>query len=276
MDALESTLLTSNHSNGGHSVKKSSVPPTLNFSWAMATAICFWFLFIHTPFYLMAKDNSFEPLTYVHLFGAYSIYLTCVHNTLLTPSALNGAARPLHIWIGRAGLILGVFGFISGFTLVWFIYGPEGVGWGFAIGITYGGFAQMQLQFAGYRAIQQYKRVKTQIESLQYTSQGELYSLQDEQDKHLSSHILCMINLFVLACGIPALIRVVEVIGFVWLPLLIAVLYFLSYSIAKPIMRKLYTKRAERNECSSVESELVPYTFANFFLGSTKASTLRA
>ena len=63
-----------------------------------------------------------NPLVYPHLIGAYSIYLVCVHNTLLTPSTFKGAARLFHIWIGRIGLVLGVIGFITGAILVWFIY----------------------------------------------------------------------------------------------------------------------------------------------------------
>lgn len=42
----------------------------------------------------------------------HSVYLVCVHNTLLTPSTFKGAARPFHIWIGRVGLLLGVLGFV--------------------------------------------------------------------------------------------------------------------------------------------------------------------
>ena len=38
----------------------------------------------------------------------------------------------------------------------------------------------------------------------------ELIKLEDEQDEQLQMHIASMINLFVLACGIPGLIRLVK------------------------------------------------------------------
>ena len=241
--------------------EKWKVPPTLNISWVLATSICIWFLFIHAPPYLLAKDYI-QPLLYVHLFGAYSVYLACVHNTLLTPSTFGGAARPFHIWIGRAGLVLGVFGFITGFILTWFIYDASN-DLGFSIGITYGGVAQMHVQIMGYRAIRRYQDFKSQIEAGEYENQDELIALEDEQDTQLSIHIVAMINLFALACGIPALIRVGAAIGNAYLPLLFVGAYGISYLMAKPIMNKLKASRAAaRGEgLTSEESELNQNSF---------------
>lgn len=252
--------------------KGCTVPPTFNASWVVATVLCVWFLFIHAPFVLIAKAQI-EPLLCVHLFGAYSVYLTCVHNTLLTPSTFDGAARQFHIWIGRAGLSLGVVGFITGFILTWVILDASS-NLGFSIGITYGGLAQMQVQYTGYRAITRFQKIKAQIEASEYNTQQELDTLQEQQDNHLSDHILCMINLFVLACGIPALIRVVDAIGYGWLPILLVSLYFLSYYMAKPFVEKMKKKREEERNRSLVDegTELNKYSFPIYLKESVKAS----
>ena len=129
------------------STSRCNVPPSMTISWVISTGFCFWFLWIHAPVVLSAKDYI-EPLLYFHLVGAYSIYMACAHNTLLTPSSLGGAARPFHVWIGRIGLLLGVMGFLTGAILTWFIMDYT-QSWGFSIGITYGGLEQMRAQITG-------------------------------------------------------------------------------------------------------------------------------
>mmetsp|Transcript_21123 Transcript_21123/g.38218 ORF Transcript_21123/g.38218 Transcript_21123/m.38218 type:complete len:237 (+) Transcript_21123:40-750(+) len=225
---------------------KVSVSPAFNTSWVVATCLCVWFLCIHAPVALAAK-HYIQPLLYLHLVGAYSIYIACVHNTIMTPSALDGAARPFHIWIGRSGLVLGVIGFITGFVLVWFIYDfTQNLGW--SIGITSGGIAQMQLEFMGYRAIRRFQKIKAQIGACKYTNEEELIALQDEQDAQLKIHVQSMINLFVLACGIPALMRICEAISYTYLPILLIIVYCLSYLMARTFLEKIKAKRfSERN-----------------------------
>ena len=130
-------------------------------------------------------------------------------DTLLTPTTFKGAARLFHIWIGRIGLVLGIMGFITGAILVWFIY-DHTENWGFSIGITFGGIQQMVAQYRGYKAIQSFQNIKLRISSGEYNSEEKLIALQDEKDKQLSLHIENMVVLFIMACGIPALIRISE------------------------------------------------------------------
>ena len=96
-------------------------------------------------------------------------------------------------------------GFYTGIVLTWFILEPA-QNLGSSIGITCGGVAQTISQFLGYFA-----------KAGEFKSQRELLSLEDEQDKYLTIHIISMINLFVFACGIPALMRLGEVIGYIFL-----------------------------------------------------------
>jgi len=240
------------------SSSRCNVPPNLNISWVISTGLCFWFLWIHAPVVLSAKDYI-EPLLYIHLVGAYSIYMACAHNTLLTPSSLGGAARPFHVWIGRGGLLLGVIGFLTGAVLTWFIYDYT-QSWGFSIGITYGGLEQMRAQFSGYRAIRRFQKVKAQIDACEYVDNEELCALQDEQDEHLGNHVEYMINLFLLACGIPAMIRIVEPIGFIYLPIFIIIAFCLRSLMIRSFLQKIKAKRdSERNGVGVGETNY--YTF---------------
>ena len=223
------------------------VPPTLNASWVLSTVLCFWFLFIHSPIVLFRKD-SIEPLLYVHLVGAYSIYLVCVHNTLLTPSTFGGLARPFHIWGGRIGLVLGTIGFFSGCVLTWIVLDPQD-DMGFSIGITIGGISQILCQVFGYRSIRLFQEVRAKIKAKEYKNSEELLILEDEQDKHLCVHVIFMVNLFVQACGVPAAIRLGGMMGVIATVLLILLLICLSYFMAQPILKKIKAKRAnERSE----------------------------
>lgn len=208
-------------------------------TWVISTTLCIWFLFHHAPAHLSHKA-TIHPLVYPHLIGAYSIYLVCVHNTLLTPSTFKGAARLFHIWIGRIGLVLGIMGFITGAILVWFIYDYT-ENWGFSIGITFGGCQQMVAQYRGYKAIRSYQNIKVQISSGEYNKE-ELIALQDEQDKHLSLHIENMVALFVMACGIPALIRISEAYD-IHILILIGIANILNIAMSKPLLNGIKTRR---------------------------------
>ena len=225
-------------------------------SWIAATALCIWFLFIHAPTFLSAKDYI-QPLLYFHLIGAFSIYLVCVHNTMLTPSALNGAAKPFHIWLGRVGLILGVVGFATGFVLVWFdpLYDYSS-NWGFSVGITFGGFAQMRQEILGWKSIKKFQMIKAQIRAGEYRDREELVLLTDEQDTQLTVHIQSMIGLFVLACGIPALLRVCDMIGYGYLPIFLIIVRVLAYSMARPVLKRIEDKRtSEKNHANSEKTQ---------------------
>ena len=152
--------------------------------------------------------------------------------------------------------MLGVIGFVTGFVLVWFIYDYK-QNLGFSIGITYGGICQMQLEFAGYKSIRCYKNIKAQIRAGEYKKREELMLLQDKRDEQLTIHIQSMINLFVLACGIPALIRICDAFGYIYLPLLLLVAYGLSYCMARPYLKRIKDKRtSERNNANDSTSLL--------------------
>ena len=227
------------------------VPATLNIYWVLGTCLCVWFLWIHAPIVLLAKDYI-PPLLYVHLFGVYAVYMACVHNTLLTPSTFGGAARPFHIVVGRFGLILGVVGFVSGFILTWLT--KESYPLGFSIGITSGGIGQMMAQYTGYKAIRKFKEIKAQLEasSQEDIDQDERFRLEDEQDKQLIIHISQMFILFFLACGIPALMRMADSLGTLSLVLFIILFCFLAFSVSKVFEDKILSKRrAERDQVRS-------------------------
>jgi hypothetical protein len=172
--------------------------PTSNTPWVISAALCIWFLYF-TP-----------SVLWVNLFSVvYSIYLVCARNTLFTTSTLNGhkAVRTHHIWAGRRfGVVLGVVGFITGFVLTWYLMDPT-KNLGFSIGITYGVIAQIQSQIMQYRSARRFQRIKAQMKAKEYQ---ELSILQDEQeDERLRIRVVAMINLFVLACGIPGLMRLI-------------------------------------------------------------------
>ena len=87
---------------------KTTLPPTFNIPWVIATSLCVWFLFIHAPIAISSADFFKPRLFWIHMVGVSSIYLVCAHNTLLTPSTLGGRSKPFHVWAGRIGLLLGV------------------------------------------------------------------------------------------------------------------------------------------------------------------------
>mmetsp|Transcript_39597 Transcript_39597/g.67443 ORF Transcript_39597/g.67443 Transcript_39597/m.67443 type:complete len:239 (-) Transcript_39597:598-1314(-) len=234
---------------------KEAFSPAFVVAWVAATCLCVWFLFIHAPLVLVAKDNI-QPLLYIHLFGAYSVYIACVHNTLLTPSTLNGAARPFHIWVGRIGMFLGVVGFFSGFVLVWFIYDYT-QNLGFSIGITFGGFSQIYTQIVGYKAIKRSQEIKAKIGAHEYKNEEELFALQDEQDAQLNDHIQSMIGLFVLACGIPALMRICDIVSYNYLPIFIGLAYSLSYVMSYPFAKRIRANRLSERGAATKETSLL-------------------
>lgn len=228
---------------------KADSHPVFIASWAVATSICFWFLWIHAPAFLAAKDYI-RPLLYVHLIGAYSVYLVCVHNTILTPSKFDGAARPFHVWFGRLGLVLGVVGFLTGFVLVW-IVSDYAENLGFSIGVTFGGFAQMYAEVAGYIAIKRFQTIKARIAEAEgglYENDDddevELSALRNDRDEQLTIHVRSMVNLFALACGIPAMMRICDSIGYNYLPILLGIAFGLSYFMARPLVKKITSRRS--------------------------------
>lgn len=238
------------------------IPKTMNIWWLLSALLCVWFLWIHTPPFLMQKEKEQlyvkleKPVLYIHLLCVYSIYSVCVHNTLFTPSTTtflykNGESKPLHIWFGRIGFLLGYIGFISGCYLTWII-----LDWrddiGFSIGITIGGFSQMWAQMNGHLEIRKYQQIKNLItkanNNVVVLSDEDLLVLEKKKDTHLENHILNMIGLFVLACGIPAMIRLGTVLGNNYLPFLILGQYYAGYKMAEPFVKKIKDSRYRRME----------------------------
>lgn len=247
------------------------MPPTFNIPWVIATSLCVWFLFIHAPIAISSADFFKPRLFWIHMVGVSSIYLVCAHNTLLTPSTFGGRSKPFHVWAGRIGLLLGVVGFYSGFVLTWFAMDWR-TNMGFSIGITCGGICQMHAQFVGYFAIKKYQAIKAQVlaattssnssttaSTTTTMSQDELWKLQDEQDQQLEIHVTSMVTLFVLACGIPGLIRLIEKLGSVYLfPSLVGI-YYLAFVMAKPILERIQAKRAlERRGVNEITTNYTP------------------
>lgn len=181
--------------------------------WVAPTALGVWFLFIHSPPLLIHRDVLGDPLFLAHLIGVYALYLACMNNSLLTPK-LSECIRLLHIWAGRFGLICGVVGFLSGLVLTWTRVGSDDLG--FSIFISIGGVIQMGAEYKGYHAIKKYQELKKQVGLMtgnELFTLESLVELQVAKDKSVKDHIAYMVVLFVMACGIPAIIRVLDAGG---------------------------------------------------------------
>ena len=69
-------------------------------------------------------------------------------------------------------------------------------------------------------------------------------------------HIQSMIGLFVLACGIPALLRVCDMIGYGYLPIFLIIVRVLAYSMARPVLKRIEDKRtSEKNHANSEKTQ---------------------
>ena len=212
------------------------IQQNFNLFWTAGTGLAIYFLFVHAPQYLSSFGgvSNISPTLWIHLVGVYPIYLACIHNTLITPTTFKKWAKPLHIWIGRIGLTMGVVGFVTGVILEWTTLDRENLGG--AIGVTIGGTIQMTAQFFGYRAIKRHQDFKKKISKLQQEAQVEqkntiaddengcpnddvnnnnnnkdeieiIDELKIKRDSALISHVYNMLGVFLLGCGIPSLNR---------------------------------------------------------------------
>ena len=203
------------------SSSSSSWKKNFNIYWFVSTLLAVWFLFVHSPSILYTRKVWNDPLFLLHLFGSYTIYLACVHNSLITPSL----SKCTHIWLGRIGMIMGIVSFIAGLILSWTRI--ESVGIDCAIFISLGGLGQMASQYMGYRAIKRYQYISKELSERQHyrymsnngdrttskdiiDNDNQCQLLQIKKDEALKEHVKFMIMLFVLACGIPAVMRVLE------------------------------------------------------------------
>lgn len=196
---------------------------SLNVYWLGATSLAIWFLLIHTPPVLWERQIWKRPLFICHLMGACGIYIACIVNALWTPSTTMGQST--HVQVGRVGMYLGVVGVVTGFILTWTRIGE--VGWGFGVPISIGGAFQLFAQWNGYRSIQRYRQAKQAEKELcqamslsesvtDTTVSSQLVALRKNQKKYLAQHIGNMLGVFVAACGIPAIIRLMADVEEVW------------------------------------------------------------
>eukprot|EP00525_Craspedostauros_australis_P014044 CAMPEP_0198114198 /NCGR_PEP_ID=MMETSP1442-20131203/5651_1 /TAXON_ID= /ORGANISM="Craspedostauros australis, Strain CCMP3328" /LENGTH=243 /DNA_ID=CAMNT_0043771457 /DNA_START=328 /DNA_END=1059 /DNA_ORIENTATION=- len=202
--------------------------------WTVGTALAVWFLGIHAPPYI--RKHEADSLFYIHLVGAYGLYLACIHNSMITPSL----QRHLHVWMGRMGMVMGIVGFVFGAILALgrFIYiDPT-----FAIAITSGGIFQLMAQFFGYRSIRRYQQIKARLEDGSVTEDDDKEALKAEQHTCLQFHIGNMAGLFFSACGIPAMIRLSSVPtgedSIVLILIGIGILNFLGLAMAATFRKK--------------------------------------
>lgn len=207
-----------------------SLHKNINLPWLAVTGLAVWFIFIHTPpFWINRKLISRDVLLAIHVITACSIYLSCAHNCMFTPSFKNifgKTCKFMHVWVGRVGMVSGIISFSLGAFLAWSRLGLDTVGGttlSFTVPITIGGLAQLWAQYNGYFAIRRYKSLESditvklrQIEEISVSNEQkeflmeELKLLKISQRTALRQHIENMISLFVMACGIPAGIRLAE------------------------------------------------------------------
>jgi hypothetical protein len=186
--------------------------PSRSIYWFFAAALAIWFLFIHSPPILLER-HAFSDFPFVaHLLGAYSIYIACIVNTLITPSTYHGKGHRWHVRIGRVGMGFGLISFVFGVYCTWWPYRTNRPPLGFSIGITIGGILQIAAQYIGYTAIKTYQALKVQVNEMEKCNlHGEaLDTLKHQMDSALRNHVYCMVSLFVAACGVPAGMRLVD------------------------------------------------------------------
>lgn len=219
-----------------------SLGKNVNLYWIGASGLAIWFLFIHSPPILRARHVLMDPAFVWHLLGAYSIYLACIHNTLVTPSV----ARSQHVWVGRIGMIMGVVGFGFGLYISWWPWRdlpPRG----FSIGITIGGIAQIVLQLQGYTSIRRFKALRERLSEAPGNESDTLMvdreELERDKAKALSAHIESMISLFVVACGTPAAMRIAGKFGAGGAPVI--VLLVVVFSLVAQRFSKVFLNRLQ-------------------------------
>jgi hypothetical protein len=220
-----------NYDQDSTAMLNTAIHKNVNLPWVAATCLAMWFLFIHTPpFWKQRKLLTRDVLLATHIIAAGCIYLACAHNCMFTPSftVFGKPSKLMHTWVGRIGLIAGIISFSLGAYLAWSRYGLETVGGttlAFALPITIGGIAQLSAQYYGYIAIRQYKSIAQEVQNkIRHTDENlltkehkddsdhDLNRLRVAQRSALRKHVGNMVSLFVSACGIPAGIRLAELV----------------------------------------------------------------
>jgi hypothetical protein len=230
--------------------------------WIFSVTLAIWFLFIHSPPIILERHGLSDIPFVVHLFAAYSIYIVCIINTLITPSTFNGKAYVWHVWIGRVGMISGLISFILGAYCAWWPYRINRPSFGFSIGITIGGISQIAAQCFGYTAIRRYQALKAKINELEMQDQqgNEIESFKLQRDSALRFHVGSMVLLFVVACGIPAGMRLVtsyvpENLQTVFIVLLVSLLVVITRPFTKNYFRKKLRDHTQQDVVDVFESQ---------------------
>jgi hypothetical protein len=167
--------------------------PKPSIYWILSVTLAIWFLFIHSPPILLER-HAFSDFPFAaHLFGAYSIYIACIINTLITPSTFHGKAYGWHVWIGRLGMISGLISFVFGAYCAWSSYRINRPPMGFSIGISTGGIFQIAIQYLGYTSIQKFKALKAKVNEMEMRDQhgDDLDNLKQQKDSALRNHVEC-------------------------------------------------------------------------------------
>jgi hypothetical protein len=178
--------------------------------WIGASALCIWFLFVHAPPFIVERKVYQDVPLAAHLGGAYTIYLTCLVNSLFTPSPFK-YGKELHTTIGKVGMVFGFVSFALGFYCSWLRAVTPPLS--FSIGITVGGIAQIISQIVGWRAIKKFQRYSKEEQEM--LAEGDtkhdaekLADLKDKKRASMMTHVYNMVALYMVACGAPALLRV--------------------------------------------------------------------
>ncbi len=117
---------------------------------------------------------------------------------------------------------------------------------------------QVISEVVGYYAIRNYKAVSAEIESLSSeTAPGKVAMLKVKQKTYLMTHIGCMIGLFVMACSIPAIIRLTDFGGLPALLLAIGGLSVINHFYNESFINEIRSKSAARGASETVQ-ELSP------------------
>lgn len=241
----------------------SSLPKNLNVYWTLCVILGFWFLFIHTPPVLIARDAIGSVRFMAHLLAVFSIYFACIVNVIFTPSTLGGKARTSHVWIGRYAMIAGIVVFASGAAMSWIPFGALPIP--FASFITALGCIGLFAQYFGFTAIKRYQKLGRQIEAIESENPEandtpeDLDTLKEQREAALRSHIFHMVMLFVVGCGFPAALRLSYLFGTyetIALLVLYASLAFMVKPYSKTYIRPSPTDQEDADETTKLNSSI--------------------
>jgi len=217
------------HPSTAKEAASSTVPiwkGNFNVYWCLATLLGCWFFFVYTP--VLRKESYTWDFPFVaHLLVAGLVNFVCLWNTFHTPSH-GEAYRRAHVILGRAAVSCVFVGSMTGMICSHDSgrLRPDAEGGNRSIILTVGGIVSMIGSAIGMWAIYMMRRERD----------------EKKKQRYLLLHVVMMVALLLAGCGIPALMRVVEVLPIEGL----VVLAFLPFVyIQIPLMtRAILQKRA--------------------------------